>query len=88
MPSTLRLPSCCQQVESLAASRQSGAGSEPADSVRAVNALLTQLDALKGHTNVMVRCRIFLGKRMMCHAMGAAAHSYSLDSGPFSRMIL
>ena len=44
------------QVESLAASRQSGASSEPADSVRAVNALLTQLDALKGHSNVMVRC--------------------------------
>ena len=43
------------QVESLAASRQSGASSEPADSVRAVNALLTQLDALKGHANVMVR---------------------------------
>ena len=45
------------QVESLAASRQSGASSEPADAVRAVNALLTQLDALKGHTNVMVRCQ-------------------------------
>jgi hypothetical protein len=44
------------QVESLAASRQSGASSEPADSVRAVNALLTQLDALKGHSNVMVGC--------------------------------
>lgn len=42
------------QVESLAASRQSSSGSEPADSVRAVNALLTQLDNLKGHTNVMV----------------------------------
>jgi len=41
------------QVESLAAARQAGAG-EPADSVRAVNALLTQLDALKSYSNVMV----------------------------------
>lgn len=41
-------------MESLAAARQSGGGSEPADSVRAVNALLTQLDALKSYSNVMV----------------------------------
>ena len=29
-------------------------GSEPADSVRAVNALLTALDSLKAHPNVMM----------------------------------
>ncbi len=29
-------------------------GSEPADAIRAVNALLTQLDQLKAHPNVMV----------------------------------
>lgn len=35
------------QVESLAASREAAGSAEPADSVRAVNALLTQLDTLK-----------------------------------------
>lgn len=29
-------------------------GSEPTDAIRAVNAILTQLDALKRHPNVMV----------------------------------
>jgi SpoVK/Ycf46/Vps4 family AAA+-type ATPase len=29
-------------------------GSEPSDAIRAVNALLTQLDALRRHPNVMV----------------------------------
>ncbi|KAK9812040.1 hypothetical protein WJX73_000394 [Symbiochloris irregularis] len=43
------------EVESLTSARQSAvAGNEPADAIRAVNALLTQLDALKAHTNVMV----------------------------------
>lgn len=59
------------QVESLAASRQSGASSEPADSVRAVNALLTQLDALKGHANVMVR-----GHTAGLRSEGHALHSW------------
>jgi len=35
------------QVESLSASRQSVSANEPLDSIRVVNALLTQLDAVK-----------------------------------------
>jgi len=35
------------QVESLSASRQSVSANEPLDSIRVVNALLTQLDAIK-----------------------------------------
>ena len=43
------------QVESLTAARSAAvSGSEPADSVRAVNALLTALDSLKAHSNVMM----------------------------------
>ncbi|KAJ9519802.1 hypothetical protein QJQ45_013507 [Haematococcus lacustris] len=43
------------EIESLAAARTASAGgSEPSDAVRAVNALLTQLDALKRFPNVMV----------------------------------
>lgn len=43
------------QVESLAAARQAAiSGSEPADAVRAVNALLTGLDSLSKFPNVMV----------------------------------
>ncbi|KAK9827303.1 hypothetical protein WJX81_002617 [Elliptochloris bilobata] len=43
------------EVESLTAARRAAvAGSEPADAVRAVNALLTQLDALKRRPNVLV----------------------------------
>lgn len=44
------------KVESLTAARQAAAaGNEPADSIRAVNALLTQLDQLRSYPNVMVR---------------------------------
>jgi hypothetical protein len=47
------------EVESLASARRSasaagGGGAEPSDAVRAVNALLTQLDALRRHPNVLV----------------------------------
>lgn len=43
------------QVESLTAARRAAvSGSEPADAVRAVNALLTALDTLKGYPNVML----------------------------------
>ncbi|KAL6767881.1 hypothetical protein ACKKBF_B36980 [Auxenochlorella protothecoides x Auxenochlorella symbiontica] len=43
------------EVESLTAARKSAVGgSEPTDAIRAVNAILTQLDALKRHPNVMV----------------------------------
>jgi len=43
------------EVESLAAARKAAlAGSEPSDSIRAVNALLTQLDQLKERKNVMI----------------------------------
>ena len=43
------------QVESLTAARKAAvSGSEPADAVRAVNALLTALDSLKGFPNVML----------------------------------
>ena len=45
------------EVESLTAARKAAvAGSEPADATRAVNALLTHLDALKRRRNVMVLC--------------------------------
>ncbi|CAI5495856.1 unnamed protein product, partial [Closterium sp. Naga37s-1] len=43
------------EVESLAAARQAALnGSDPSDAIRVVNALLTQLDKLKQHPNVMV----------------------------------
>lgn len=43
------------EVESLTAARRSAvSGSEPSDAIRVVNALLTQLDALKRHPNVLV----------------------------------
>ncbi|PRW58109.1 pachytene checkpoint 2-like protein [Chlorella sorokiniana] len=43
------------EVESLTAARKGAvAGSEPADAIRAVNALLTRLDQLKAAPNVMV----------------------------------
>eukprot|EP00897_Mesotaenium_endlicherianum_P000571 jgi/Mesen1/10514/ME000083S10019 len=43
------------EVESLTAARQAAlSGSEPSDSIRVVNALLTQLDALKQRPNVLV----------------------------------
>ncbi|CAI5994375.1 unnamed protein product [Closterium sp. NIES-65] len=48
---------CCvaDEVESLAAARQAALnGSDPSDAIRVVNALLTQLDKLKQHPNVMV----------------------------------
>ncbi len=45
------------EVESLSASRQAAmAGNEPSDALRVVNALLTQLDALKRRKNVLVLC--------------------------------
>ncbi|XP_014270657.1 pachytene checkpoint protein 2 homolog isoform X1 [Halyomorpha halys] len=42
------------EVESLAHSRASFTGNEPSDSIRVVNALLTHLDMLKEHCNVMI----------------------------------
>ena len=43
------------EVESLAAARKSAAnGSEPSDAIRVVNALLTQIDALKSRPNAIV----------------------------------
>ena len=43
------------EVESLSAARKAAmAGNEPSDSIRAVNALLTQIDALKRYPNVLV----------------------------------
>lgn len=43
------------EVESLAAARKAAlSGSEPSDSIRVVNALLTQIDKLKSSPNVMV----------------------------------
>lgn len=45
------------EVESLTAARRAAvAGSEPSDAIRAVNAMLTHLDALRAHPNVMVLC--------------------------------
>ncbi|KAA6356217.1 MAG: putative Pachytene checkpoint protein 2, partial [Streblomastix strix] len=43
------------EVESLSASRQNAmSGSEPTDAIRVVNALLTQIDALKTKKNVLI----------------------------------
>ncbi|KAF3630388.1 hypothetical protein FXO37_28497, partial [Capsicum annuum] len=43
------------EVESLAAARNAAlSGSEPSDSIRVVNALLTQLDKLKSAPNVII----------------------------------
>jgi len=43
------------EVESLSASRKSAmSGSEPSDSIRVVNALLTQIDQLKQYKNVLI----------------------------------
>eukprot|EP00877_Chromochloris_zofingiensis_P015126 jgi/Chrzof1/9868/Cz04g19020.t1 len=43
------------EVESLTSARKAAvSGSEPSDAIRAVNALLTQIDALKRFSNVMV----------------------------------
>jgi SpoVK/Ycf46/Vps4 family AAA+-type ATPase len=44
------------EIESLTRSREAslGGGGEPSDALRAVNALLTQLDRLKRHPNVLV----------------------------------
>lgn len=45
------------EVESLAGARQAAlSGSEPSDSIRVVNALLTQLDQLKHKRNVLICC--------------------------------
>ena len=45
------------EVESLTSARKSAvSGSEPSDAIRAVNSLLTHLDSLKNHANVMVLC--------------------------------
>jgi pachytene checkpoint protein 2 len=45
------------EVESLAAARKAAvAGNEPADAIRAVNALLTHLDSLRHHQNAMILC--------------------------------
>lgn len=43
------------EVESLAHARKSSVnGTEPSDSIRAVNALLTQLDQIKRYPNVLI----------------------------------
>ena len=56
------------EVESLTAARRAAvAGSEPADAVRAINALLTQLDALKRRPNVLVR-----------HWLGLHSHAWGM----------
>lgn len=42
-------------MESLTAARKAAlSGSEPSDAIRVVNAVLTQLDALKNYANVLV----------------------------------
>lgn len=42
------------EVESIAYSRDSVSAQEPSDSLRVVNAVLTQLDQLRAHSNVLV----------------------------------
>lgn len=47
------------EVESLTSARQVAFGSEPSDAIRVVNALLTQLDRLRRHSNVLVCFSLF-----------------------------
>lgn len=42
------------EVESIAYARDSVSSQEPSDSLRVVNAVLTQLDQLRSHANVLV----------------------------------
>lgn len=42
------------EVESIAYSRDSVSSQEPSDSLRVVNAVLTQLDQLRNHSNVLI----------------------------------
>ena len=43
------------EVESLTAARSAAlGGSEPSDALRVVNAVLTQLDSLRSHKNVLI----------------------------------
>lgn len=42
------------EVESLTAARRAGSGSEPSDAIRVVNAVLTQLDQIRRHSNVLI----------------------------------
>ena len=52
---SLHPPRSLPQVESLTAARKSAmAGSEPSDAIRVVNALLTQIDQIKRHPNVVI----------------------------------
>ena len=45
------------EVESLTSARRAAvSGNEPSDAIRAVNSLLTHLDALRAHPNAMVLC--------------------------------
>lgn len=54
------------EIETLAARReQMLSGSEPFDAVRAVNALLTGLDRLRHHPNVVVLCTSNLGTALV-----------------------
>lgn len=49
------VPALEDEVESLSAARTAAvAGSEPSDAIRVVNALLTELDRLKRHENVLI----------------------------------
>ena len=74
------------QVESLTAARQ-GAASEPSDTIRAVNALLTQLDQLRGQPNVMARRRrthaCFIMHNMQC----SAGHAHVCPSANYARAV-
>jgi len=53
----VRVAICTDEVESLTSARQSAlSGSEPSDAIRVVNALLTQIDKLRIHENVLILC--------------------------------
>eukprot|EP01018_Ginkgo_biloba_P025217 Gb_05227 [translate_table: standard] len=75
------------EVESLAAARQAAlSGSEPSDSIRVVNALLTQLDRLKSWPNVVI-----LTTSNITAAIGMAMNDisfYVVDSGLDCRIAL
>ncbi|KAF9572109.1 Pachytene checkpoint protein 2 [Mortierella alpina] len=60
------------EVESLAAARKAAlSGNEPSDSLRVVNALLTQIDRLKQRKNVLI-----LTTSNITEAIGKGGHGY------------
>lgn len=66
------------EVESLAANRQAcSSGADPGDALRVVNALLTQIDRLRQHPNVLI-----LATSNITGAIGVVTRGRPLVEGP------